>query len=81
MTPIFPKRTFAILILLLVFITGYSQTIQKKVYQTAFTKKAPQIDGLMNDSCWNQVEWGDEFIQTQPYENKPPSQKTAFKIL
>jgi hypothetical protein len=35
----------------------------------------------MNDGCWNTVDWGNDFIQTQPEENKPPSQKTAFKIL
>lgn len=69
-------------IILTIFIySGYSQPIPKKIYQTVFTNKPPQIDGLMNDSCWNKVEWGDDFIQTQPYENKPPSQKTAFKIV
>ncbi|MFA5329163.1 MAG: DUF5916 domain-containing protein [Prolixibacteraceae bacterium] len=81
MTYIFPKRTTAILALLLVFFTGYSQTIQKKVYQTAFTKQVPQIDGLMNDSCWNNVQWGNDFIQIEPTENKPPTQQTSFKIL
>lgn len=60
---------------------SYSQTIEKKTYQTVYTKSAPEIDGLMNDSCWNMVEWKGDFIQTQPYENKPPSQQTAFKIL
>lgn len=58
-----------------------SQGIEKKIYHTAFTKKAPVIDGLMNDSCWNLVGWGAGFIQSQPAENKPPSQETAFKIL
>jgi hypothetical protein len=35
----------------------------------------------LNDSCWNRVEWGGDFVQIQPAENKPPSQQTAFKIL
>jgi hypothetical protein len=61
--------------------TSYSQAIEKKTYQTAFTSMAPDIDGMMNDSCWTLVEWGGDFIQTQPYENKPPSQLTSFKIL
>jgi hypothetical protein len=69
------------LILTLVFSGSYSQTIEKKIYQTAFTRVAPQIDGLMNDSCWNLVAWGGDFIQTQPYDNRPPSQLTSFKIL
>ncbi|WP_158863049.1 DUF5916 domain-containing protein [Maribellus comscasis] len=69
------------LLLVHLFTNSFSQNIDKKVFQTAFTKKAPEIDGLLNDSCWNNVEWGNDFIQTRPYENKPPSEKTAFKIL
>ena len=55
--------------------------IVKRTYQTAFAKTAPVIDGLMNDDCWNLVDWTTDFIQIQPAENKPPSQQTAFKIL
>lgn len=68
-------------ILISFVLMGHAQTVQKKVYETAFTKEPPQIDGLMNDSCWSKVPWGDDFVQTQPYENKAPSQKTVFKIL
>ena len=74
-------RTGIALILINLSSLCYSQTIEKRTYQTAFTKTAPEIDGLMNDSCWNKVEWSGDFIQTQPAENKPPSQQTAFKIL
>jgi hypothetical protein len=63
------------------FSESFSQTIEKKTYLTAFTSVAPVIDGYMNDSCWNLVEWGGDFIQTQPYDNRPPSQQTSFKIL
>ncbi len=74
-------RTFIALILIHFFSISHSQTVVKKTYQTLFTKTAPEIDGLMNDSCWNAVEWKGDFIQTQPSENKPPSQQTSFKIL
>jgi Domain of unknown function (DUF5916)/Carbohydrate family 9 binding domain-like len=56
-------------------------TIVKRIYHTAFAKTAPVIDGLLNDDCWKGVEWTTDFIQSQPVENKPPSQQTAFKIL
>jgi hypothetical protein len=75
------KRLAVSLILIVLFSSGYSQTIEKKTYQTAFTHEAPYIDGMMNDSCWNMVDWGGDFTQTQPYDNKPPSQQTSFKIL
>jgi|WetSurSiteA1Bulk_404760.scaffolds.fasta_scaffold00109_7 hypothetical protein len=68
-------------LLIILFSSSYSQTVEKRSYQTVLTREVPVIDGLMNDSCWNQVEWGGDFIQTQPYENKPPSQQTSFKIL
>jgi len=75
------RRITISLILINLFSNTYSQTIEKKTYRTAFTQAAPEIDGLMNDSCWNTVPWSGDFIQTQPYENKPPSQQTSFKIL
>ncbi len=78
---IFLKTTAISLMLTTFLLNSYSQTIERKTYQTAFTRTAPVIDGLMNDSCWNLVEWGDNFVQIEPYENKPPSQQTAFKIL
>ena len=75
------KKLFIFTLLILCSAFSYSQEIPKKTYDTKFTPKAPVIDGLMDDECWNLVEWGGGFIQTQPYENKPPSQETAFKIL
>jgi hypothetical protein len=60
---------------------SYSQSIEKKIYNTSFTGTPPSIDGLMNDDCWSLVEWGSMFTQTQPVENKPPSQQTSFKVL
>jgi hypothetical protein len=69
------------LLLFTFFVGVHSQTIEKKTYQTVYTQIAPQIDGYLNDSCWNMVEWGGNFIQSEPIENKPPSQLTSFKIL
>jgi hypothetical protein len=68
-------------ILTAIYSSSYSQTIEKKIFNTVFTRTPPVIDGLMNDDCWNQVEWSGNFIQIQPQENKPPSQETSFKVL
>ncbi len=79
------KKIIFSLILISLLTNGYSQkadsAIVKRTYKTAFTKTAPVIDGLGNDECWNLVDWTSDFIQSQPVENKPPSQQTAFKIL
>ena len=82
----FLKRIILSQIFILLFTSSYahsndSTVVVKRTYQTAFTKTVPVIDGLMNDDCWNLVEWTSDFIQSQPAENKPPSQQTAFKIL
>ena len=79
------KRVILSLIFIFLFAGSFAHTtdsvIVKRTYKTAFTKTAPVIDGLMNDDCWNLVEWSSDFTQSQPVENKPPSQQTAFKIL
>ncbi|GMT45790.1 MAG: hypothetical protein IEMM0006_1622 [bacterium] len=43
--------------------------------------KPPVIDGHLNDKAWKSVPWGDNFTQYEPYNEVPPTQKTAFKIL
>ena len=81
----FLKRIVLSQILIILFTSSYAHTTDsttvKRTYQTAFAKTVPVIDGLMNDDCWNLVEWTTNFTQSQPAENKPPSQETAFKIL
>lgn len=68
-------------------LTSYAQTtnpdtISKKSYFTQIIQgDLPLIDGHLDDACWQTVEWGGDFIQRQPFEGDPPTQKTAFKIL
>ena len=72
------KRIFLSLTAMVMAILSISQEIERRTYQTNFTKVAPEIDGFSNDSCWNLVEWSGNFIQTTPYENVPPTQQTSF---
>lgn len=81
MKPIFSINRLLVLIFVSLALAGHSQTIEKRTYQTAFTQTPPEIDGLLNDSCWSKVAWTGDFIQIQPYENKAPSQQTSFKVL
>ncbi|MDW7760796.1 MAG: DUF5916 domain-containing protein [Acidobacteriota bacterium] len=54
----------------------------RKIYTTRHVNPHPPvIDGIPNDPAWEKVEWQTDFIQWKPYEGKPPSQRTAFKIL
>ena len=56
--------------------------VERKTYITRhINPHPPVIDGIPNDPAWEKVEWQTDFIQWKPYEGKPPSQRTAFKIL
>ena len=77
------------LILLLLFVNNffYGKTKNdpnvKKVYTTVKIDKAniPTIDGLLNESIWDNGKWGGDFIEFDPDNNTSPSQETKFKIL
>ena len=72
---------------------GYSQeeTIkteeQAKPLKRSYTTKsialesAPKIDGIINDSAWDAVEWTSNFIENQPDNGTPPAEQTKFKVI
>jgi hypothetical protein len=55
----------------------------KRVYRTQhINQPLPKIDGRLDDACWvADGEWTGNFVQQQPVEGAPPTQKTEFKIL
>lgn len=49
---------------------------------TACVNVPPVIDGVLNDDCWiNAGVWSGTFVQQQPEEGKPETEKTYLKIL
>jgi hypothetical protein len=54
---------------------------QVKTYMTSFVKSPPAIDGIMDETVWDNIEWGGQFTQSRPYDGKEPSQPTFFKIV
>lgn len=76
------KTIIVCFLLTLIISASYSQeAVTRRTFETKFAATAPVIDGFDKDDCWSNVEWSGDFTQVQPVENKPPSQKTAFKIL
>ena len=56
--------------------------IQKRTYETkSCGGDAPHVDGVLDDGCWNIVEWATDFVQWQPTEGAAPTNQTAFKII
>ncbi|HEX2394827.1 MAG TPA: DUF5916 domain-containing protein, partial [Bacteroidales bacterium] len=56
-------------------------TGETRVYNTVRTSNKPKIDGVLDDVCWNEGEWGGDFRQQLPTEGDRPSQQTKIKIL
>ncbi len=77
------KKILTFLVInLLFFQFAYAESPEKKIYVTDnINPHPPVIDGKLDDPVWENVGWGDDFIQRSPYEGKEPSQQTSFKIL
>jgi hypothetical protein len=57
------------------------QAPEKKRYQAIRVTSAPVINGVLDEEAWNLGEWKDDFIQNAPYNGRPATQRTEFKIL
>lgn len=80
------KCTIQVLVLLLFTLSVNAQDstkVKKRIYTTKPLQgsEAPTINGLIDESSWDLVEWSGNFIENEPDENTPPSQQTKFKIL
>ena len=71
--------SFLSLFLIITFIPA--QTPEKKQYRAEKITVAPDIDGILDDEAWNSGTWDGGFTQWQPYNGRPESQRTEFKIL
>ena len=60
----------------------YSQEIAKQYFTKQISPQvAPKLDGFLDDSVWDKVEWGSNFVEVSPDENTSPTEETKFKIL
>jgi len=54
----------------------------KRIYTTTQIKSTPpKIDGILDDLCWDEGYWADQYKQSKPAEGVEPIQKTELKIL
>lgn len=58
-------------------------SIPKRIYTTSFVGdlESPKIDGLLNDTSWELVEWSSDYVELSPQENTPPTEQTKLKIV
>ncbi len=53
----------------------------KKTYTTAETLIPPDIDGWLNEEAWDAVPWEGNFQMHEPYDDRPSTQETRFKVM
>lgn len=71
----------AIIVLATVSIlSGQTEYLPKKVYEAYRVEAAPDINGVFDDEAWQQGNWAGDFVQNEPYADRPPSQATEFKL-
>lgn len=76
------KRYVIILILFLTTVLFGQNEVEKKTYHVKRANPHPPvIDGKADDAAWKIAVYGDGFIQRDPVEGDPSSEKTFFKIL
>ncbi|MEX0987517.1 MAG: DUF5916 domain-containing protein [Bacteroidales bacterium] len=78
------KLSFALIALLIFTLTTILQAqteyLPKKVYRAYRVEQPPIINGEFDDPAWEEGLWAGDFIQNEPYADRPPSQQTEFKI-
>ena len=69
--------------LCIVFLLSTTQlSAQKKTFTTArIADSPPKIDGIIDESVWNSVEWTGDFVQFEPFSGQPATEKTEFKVV
>jgi len=76
------KRIFISILLFILFFSFISaQEAEKKQYKATQITIPPVINGILDDEAWQSGTWSGGFIQNEPYNGRPETQRTEFKIL
>jgi hypothetical protein len=75
-----PRR--AIFVGVLVFASrAYATPATPRVAEAAETGEPPIVDGIVDDSIWATAQAATDFVQAEPYEGEPATEKTEVRIL
>lgn len=59
-----------------------TDSIPRRIFFTQSVEgQGPVIDGLLDDACWEKVDWSGGYEQFQPYNLEDPSQETRLKLV
>ena len=63
------------ILLLIALITNTQKSVEVR-----FTQNPPRIDGVIEE-VWQQADSAYDFVQSSPYENEKPTEKTSVYLL
>jgi hypothetical protein len=76
------KRILSSIMLIFLLLPGLlGQDLAKKQYVATQVTIPPVINGVLDDEAWQSGDWAGGFTQNQPYNGKPETQRTEFKIV
>ena len=76
------KRILSLIMLTFLLLPGlFGQDLVKKQYIATQVTVPPVINGVIDDEAWQSGDWAGGFTQNQPYNGKPETQRTEFKIV
>jgi hypothetical protein len=78
------RKTFMLIVLSGFFMPSFCKqdtTYSKRSYTAMEVRIPPEIDGWLTDEAWDAAEWGGDFQMFEPYDDRPPSQETRFKVI
>lgn len=74
-------------LLILVFILLFTQIdiigqiAERKMLKAKWLNEEMQIDGNLQEASWNQAEWAERFLQTEPFNGRNASFDTRVSVL
>jgi hypothetical protein len=77
------RRGICLLFIILLAFTskGIELNNNKKSLEIVKVTEAPKIDGVLNESAWENAAVAKDFIQYEPYNGKEPSLPTEVKVI
>nr|WP_319266556.1 DUF5916 domain-containing protein [uncultured Draconibacterium sp.] len=69
-------------VFLLLFLTQFISAQEKRTYNASTaTNLNITINGIFDETAWQNANWEDNFIQHEPNEGEPPTKQTEYAIL
>ncbi|HJS74652.1 MAG TPA: DUF5916 domain-containing protein [Vicinamibacteria bacterium] len=60
---------------------SFASTTTTRVAEAAEVAEAPFLDGIVEDSVWSTAQLITDFVQAEPYEGEPATERTEVRLL